>query len=396
VINVAHVITGLDTGGAEMMLLKLVSGIDSRSFHSSVISLTDVGPVGERIRSLGVPVCSMGMRRDVPDVWALLRLMRRLRNEAPQVVQTWMYHADLVGGVAARLARRSIAIAWNVQAGHLVGSPVRRRTLSIVRTCARLSRWVPDRIVCCGDMVRRMHRESGYADSKIEVIPNGTETAVFKPDPVARASFRRELGAEDRDVVVGIPARFDPMKDHRTFIEAAGMLLAERPEARFVLCGDNMTEQNTTLNEWLGAARVRARCHLLGRRDDMPRVYAGLDVASLSSAYGEGCPNAIGEAMACGVPCVVTDVGDCRHLVGETGGVVPVRSPALLAAAWRELVDGGPLAREALGHAARRRIERHYDIATIVRRYEGLYRDLARASRTVARAHPAPRNAARP
>jgi glycosyltransferase involved in cell wall biosynthesis len=185
-------------------------------------------------------------------------------------------------------------------------------------------------------------------------------------------------------VVIGTAARFDPMKDHRTFIEAAGMLLAERPEARFVLCGDNMTVQNASLTECLSTAKLDGRSHLLGPRDDMPRLYAGLDVASLSSAYGEGWPNAIGEAMACGVPCVVTDVGDCRDLVGETGRVVPIPSPALLAAAWRDLVDLGPPGREALGHAARRRIERHYDIGTVVRRYEKHYRDWARASGRVA------------
>lgn len=383
-IRVVHVITGLDTGGAEMMLFKLLSGIDPRSFQSSVVSLTDVGPVGERIRSLGVPVWALGMRRGVPEVSALWRLVALLRDQAPRIVQTWMYHADLLGGLAARFARRGIAIAWNVQASHLGAPVVARTTAWTVWTCGRLSGWVPHRIVCCGNIVRRLHRDLGYADAKVEVIPNGVQTAVFKPDPVARGSFRGELGVADRDTVIGIAARFDPMKDHRTFLDAARMLLAERPEVRFVLCGDNVSAQNAILNEWIGAAKLADRCHLLGRRDDMPRVYAGLDVASLSSAYGEGCPNAVGEAMACGVPCVVTDVGDCRNLVGEAGRVVPIRSPALLAAAWRELVDLGPRGREELGRAARRWIEQHYDIGTIVRRYEHLYQDLARVPRGVA------------
>lgn len=383
-IRVVHVITGLDTGGAEMMLFKLLSGIDAGSFHSSVISLTDVGPVGERIRALGVPVGSLGMRRGAPDVSAVWRLSRWLRDQAPQVVQTWMYHADLVGGLAARLARRDIAIVWNVQAGHQGRTVVGPGTASTVWTCGKLSGWIPDRIICCGDVVRGTHRELGYADDKIEVISNGMQSAVFKPDPVARASFRRELGAGELDVIIGIAARFDPMKDHRTFIEAAGMLLADRPAARFVLCGDKLTMQNAILREWIHVAKLEGRSHLLGRRDDMPRVYAGLDVATLSSAYGEGCPNTIGEAMSCGVPCVVTDVGDCRDLVGETGRVVPVRSPVPLAAAWRYLVDIGSGGRADLGRAARQRIEQHYDIATIVRRYERLYRDVARASRTVA------------
>jgi glycosyltransferase involved in cell wall biosynthesis len=375
-VRIAHVITGLETGGAEMMLYKLLEKTDGTSFAVRVMSLTGVGPVGQRIRALGVPVHALGMRRGVPGAAGMWRLAAWLRDESPQIVQTWMYHADLLGGLAARIARRGVAVAWNVQNSNLDQDSSARRTIWTARVCAGLSRWVPDRIVCCGEVVRRVHRELGYADGKIEVIPNGIDTSVFRPDPVARAEVRRELEVVDGEVLIGMAARFDPQKDHLTFVNAAGLLAADRPEVRFVLCGDGVDTQNATLMDWLRAAKVGDRCRLLGRRDDMPRVHTGLDVASLSSAYGEGCPNAVGEAMACGVPCVVTDVGDSRDLVGHAGRVVPARSPLALAQAWRELVDMAGSTRVELGASARRRIEAYYELGAVVRRYEALYENL--------------------
>jgi glycosyltransferase involved in cell wall biosynthesis len=289
-----------------------------------------------------------------------------------------MYHADLLGGLAAWIARRDIGIAWNVRASRLDAASVRRRTIWMVRACTWMSRWLPDRVVCCGEVVRRVHRDLGYPEAKLEVIPNGIQTELFRPDPVTRASVRRELDVGEHDVLIGMAARFDPMKDHRTFIEAAGLLIAERPQARFVLCGENVEPGNGIITNWARNAMVEGRCHLLGRRDDMPRITASLDVASLSSAVNEGWPNVIGEAMACGVPCAVTDVGESRQIVGETGRVVPIRDPSALAAAWRDLIDLGSSGREALGRAARRRIEQHYGLAMTVRRYQTLYEDLVR------------------
>jgi glycosyltransferase involved in cell wall biosynthesis len=378
-IRVCHVITGLNTGGAEMMLYKLMSAIDRATFECDVVSLLDAGPVAERIRALGVPVRSLGMRRGAPSPHGLVRLARWMRQDPPDVVQTWLYHADLVGGLASRLAGGA-PVAWNIRQSTLDPRGNKRSTIWTGRVCAWLSRWLPTRIVCCSEASARLHTALGYASERMIVIPNGFDLAAFRPDPAARRAVRAELGVPDQAPLVGLVARFDPHKDHRVFAAAAGRLAVRRPDVHFVLCGDGIVDENARLVGWLRAAGVRERCHLLGRRDDTPRLNAALDLAA-SSSYGEGFPNVLGEAMACGVPCVATDVGDSALIDGDTGRVVPPRDPDALADAWEALLALEPSARAALGLAARQRVEAQFSLPTVVRRYETLYEELAAATR---------------
>ncbi|MBI4507237.1 MAG: glycosyltransferase [Chloroflexi bacterium] len=373
-IRLLHLITDLDVGGAEMMLYKLLSGLDGGAFASEVVSLTTIGPLSERIRALGVPVSALGLRRRVPDPLPLARLVRSLRREPPDVVQTWMYHADLLGGLAAKLAG-SMPVVWNVRQSNLSPSVNRRRTLLVVRLCARLSRWLPARVVCGSQAARQAHVTLGYDATKMRIIPNGFDLAVFKPDPMARAAVRCELGLLDDAPLIGLVARFDAQKDHRTFVQAAALLRRQEPDVHFALCGDGVTLQNEALAGWIAAAGLREHCHLLGRRDDVPRLTAALDIAT-SSSIGEGFPNAVGEAMACGVPCVVTAVGDSAAIVGRTGVVVPPRDRPALAAGWRALLALGPAGRRCLGQAARRRVAERFSLPAVVAQYERLYREL--------------------
>ena len=374
VVNVAHVITSLGLGGAEAMLVKLLHHTDRRRFTHHVYSL--VAPfesIASRIEALRIPVTSMGMKRgSLPDPRAVLRLAHLLGKVRPDVVQTWMYHADLLGGTAAKLARPGLPVVWNIRQSNLDPALNRRRTLQVVRVCARLSSWLPDRIVCCSSEARRAHAAVGYDESKLHVIPNGFDLSAFQPDPDARRAVRAELGISDDTPVIGMVARVDPQKDHRSFVEAAARLLAQRPDVRFVLCGHNTSPANATLAEWIDAAGVRPACHVLGPRHDIPRLTAAFDIATLSSV-GEGFPNVLGEAMACGVPCVATDVGDSAEVIGDTGYVVPPRDPAALARAWDELLAAGCAERQALGQRARQRIEERFSIHHVARLYEQTY-----------------------
>jgi glycosyltransferase involved in cell wall biosynthesis len=382
VIRVLHIITGLNTGGAEMMLLKLLSRINRAAFESSVVSLTDSGPIGRRIQELGVPVRVLGMSRGTPNPVRFLRLVAWLRQDHPCVVQTWMYHADLIGGLAATMAG-GLPLAWGVQNSTLHPKHSKRTTRWTARTCARLSRWLPDRIVCCSEAVRQVHQELGYTADRMIVIPNGVDPSEFVADPIARASVRHELKLSDQTVLIGMVSRFDAQKDHRNFIEAARLLSIRQPETHFLLCGDGIDSRNEELVGWIAASGIQDRCHLVGRRADIPRINAALDIASLSSAYGEGLPVAIIEAMASRLPCVVTDVGGCGFLVADTGKVVPVKSPIALAQAWRELIEAGPDKRKHLGLAALHRIAQFCDLSDIVRQYENLYRELAKGTNPV-------------
>lgn len=379
---IVHVITNLGTGGAEEMLYRLLTRVDHREFASHVISLRNIGCVGRKIAGLGIPVDALGMRRGVPDVIGMLRLAQMLRRERPQVVQTWMYHADLVGGVAAKLAG-GIPVAWGIHNTALQPGITKRSTLWSARLCAQLSHVLPARIVCCAEAARTAHSAQGYDFAKMLVIPNGFDLAAFRPNPEARLSVRQELGLGAGARLIGLVARFNPVKDHRTFLRAARLLREQAPDVHFLLCGEEVTPSNTRLMAWLAEDGLVDCCHLLGQRTDIPRIQASLDIASLSSV-GEGLPLVIGEAMACGVPCVVTDVGDAGLIVGGTGRVVPAGDPAALAAGWRALLDMGVSGRNHLGQLARHRIATHFELSVTAARYAALYEELA-AGATVRR-----------
>lgn len=372
--RVLHIITGLGAGGAEMMLYKLLSAMDRDRYAAMVISLTDEGSMASRIRSLGVPVHALGMKRGIPNPWIGLRLVGMMRREKIQLVQCWMYHADLLGGLAARIA--GVPVIWGLRQSNLARELNRCTTLWTVKACARLSALVPCRIVCGSNAAWRAHVEQGYAASKMVLIPNGFDMDIFRPDKEARALARASLGLKDQETpLIGLVARFDPQKDHANFIAAAGLLHMRMPEARFVMCGDGVVWSNSLLTEKIEAAGIRNRFHLLGQRDDVPEILSALDVAC-SSSCGEGFANVIGEAMACCVPCVVTDVGDSAVVVGDTGRVVPARNPGALAAGLYELLSMPVEDRRRMGDAARRRIATNFSLSAVAARYASLYAEV--------------------
>jgi glycosyltransferase involved in cell wall biosynthesis len=376
-ITVAHVITGLGQGGAEMMLLKLLQQTDRTQFSVRVVSLLDPpGPVADRVRALGIPVDALGIGRRVPNPAGLWRLARLLRATRPDVVQTWMYHGDLVGGLAAKLASIRLPVIWNIRQSNFDANHSRRRTIQLARLCAALSSRLPCKILCCSDVARRVHVAMGYDASKMQVIPNGFDLVAFRPDSAARVALRAELGLPANTALIGMVARLDPQKDHGTFLAAATRLHARLPNVHYVLCGAGIDTANADLAMAIDRAGLTAVCHLLGQRNDIARVTAALDLATLSSAYGEGFPNVLGEAMACEVPCVATDVGDSAHVIGDTGRVVPPRDPDALASAWSEMFAAGETALHALGQRARRRIVDNFSIARVTRTYEATYQSV--------------------
>jgi glycosyltransferase involved in cell wall biosynthesis len=375
VIKLTHIITTLDTGGAEMMLHKLLARIDHSKFSCAVIGLTTPGRMGERMQELGVPVRTLGMRRGIPNPFGVMKLARWLRASHPHVIQTWMYHADLIGGLANRFSLRA-PLVWNIRHSNLDPKLNKRMTLWTIKACARFSHALPHRIVLNSEAARCNHQTMGYGAHKMTVIPNGFDTSAFQPDAAARASVRRELNISAGAFLIGMVGRFDPQKDHHNFVQAAGLLLPANPETHFLLCGEKINWENRPLRQWIRDTGAPQNFHLLGRREDVPRLLAALDIAASASA-GESFANAVGEAMACGVPCVVTDAGDSALIVGGTGRVVPIQTPGALARAWQELMEAGPEVRQRLGHAARNRIEQHFSLPAVVGQYEKLYQELA-------------------
>ena len=373
--KIVIVITGLSVGGAETMLLKLIETIDRR-FSMHVISLTTIGEIGKKIEKHGISVEALNMRPGIPNPLALIRLTKRLSALRPDVVHTWMYHADLLGGIAARLAGVP-ALAWCIRNSNLDKGKTKGMTRLVARACGLLSKAVPDLILSCSDVAVDSHVAIGYDRNKMRVIPNGFELQRFKPDPAARDGIRTELGLSPDVPLVGLIGRYDPQKNHEGFFKAATQIHDLVPNAHFVLAGKDVTESNPALAAAIDRAGVRAVTHMLGPRTDVPRLMASFDVLALSS-HGEAFPNVLGEAMASGVPCVVTDVGDSAQIVGDTGMVVRQGDMNGLAHAIVSLLQA-PAKRQCLAERARERVIAHFDIMKIKEEYERFYEDLAAA-----------------
>ena len=374
-IRVVHIINSFEFGGAEAMLCNLLLRCDRTRFEPSVVSLIDDLRVAGPVLDAGIPLVTMGMRPGVPDPRGVARLTGHLRRLRPQVVQTWMDHSNLIGALAARAGAPRARVVWGIHHSDHVRGVAKRSTLLTVAACARISRRLTSAIVCCSQHAAALYGERGFARDRLTVIPNGFDTTRFHPDPDARRDVRRELGVSPDTTLIGLVARYDPFKDHANFISAAALLAGRFPDARFVLCGDKVDGHNETLTAQIEALGLTNRCHLLGNRRDVPRIHAALDVAT-SSSISEAFPLVVGEAMACGVPCVATDVGDSALIVGDTGRIVPPRDPRALAEAWAGLLEMGADARQQLGAAARARVCELFDLGAVTRRYEALYGEL--------------------
>jgi glycosyltransferase involved in cell wall biosynthesis len=370
-IFVLHVITALDVGGAELMLKRLIEAHQGDGdYRHTVISLKSAGEVGRQLRDLGIEVQSLEMHSawDFPRAfWQLVRFVRRRR---PEVVQTWLYHADLMGGVAARLAGNRNVI-WGVRCAQLSQRRM-SATQMVVSVCGLVSHYVPRVIVCCAESAREVHAARGYSRGKMVVVPNGYELSGFTRSPELRRETREALGFRDDEVVVGIVGRFDPQKDYRNFVRAAALLAAREGRVRFLMVGRGIDAGNETLKEWLSESGCANRFVLAGERSDVPKLWGGLDILCLSSR-GEAFPNVVCEAMAMGVPCVVTDVGDAPQIVAETGIVVAPRDARALAEGLHRMISRGAEERSRLGELARMRIEKHYSIGTVASQFERIY-----------------------
>ena len=367
--RIVHVITGLRVGGTEIMLAKLVGRMDRGEFENVVVSLMDPGPVAERIRAVGITVHALGLRRGSAALWGVASLSRLLRRERPQIVQTWLYHADLLGLFAAHLARVP-RVVLNLRCSNMDLRQYAASTALVVKSLACLSR-LPDAVVVNSNAGQRWHEGLGYRPRRWEVIPNGFDLDRFRPDPDAPQRLRGELGLDAATVLVGHVARVDPMKDHAGFLAAAA-IASVRPEVHFVLAGAG-TE---TLVDEVMALGLSGRTHLLGERSNVLALMQGFDIHCLSSAFGEGFPNVIGEAMACGVPCVSTDVGDAAAIVGNCGLIVPPGDPQALSRALIDMVDRGAETRAELGLAARARIAAKYALPQVIEHYQEIYCEL--------------------
>jgi len=369
--EILHIIIGLNVGGAELMLKRLIEAHqDNPNYRHSVISLTRVGKVGVQLQEMGVEVQALGMcsTLDIPRVlWQLVRMIRAGR---PDIVQTWMYHADLLGGLAARLAGNRNVI-WGIRTTE-VKAGVSRATAVVRQACAWLSWWVPLSIMCAAEASRRAHVAVGYCAARIVVVPNGFDLPRLVATADQRTALRAQCGFGVNDVVVGSLGRFNPDKDQENFVCAAGLLAQQDAQLRFLMVGCDLDVGNAELAGWLAQTDHANRFVLLGERADVPVCLAAMDIFCLSSRT-EGFPNVVGEAMAMGLPCVVTDVGDAAMLVADAGVVVPKEDSVALAQGLLRVLNMTPDVRKQLGQKAKARVCAEFTMERARERFEALY-----------------------
>jgi glycosyltransferase involved in cell wall biosynthesis len=375
--RILHIITSLQMGGAEMALYRLVSTLDPNLFQQSVISLTREQPVGDFIQSAGISVESLGLSPGFPDPRSIFRLKQMITDFSPDIVQTWMYHADFLGGIAARLAG-SYPVVWNIRHTITDKGSLKTSTYLIASVNALLSRYLPTKIICNANAGRQTHVAMGFDESKMLVIENGFDLSQFVPDKTSRQDVRNELELPGNGKLIGMAARYHPQKDHENFFRAASLLLQKHQNVDFLLWGNKADDNNLELAELVHSLDLQNHVHMLGLRMDGQRLFSALDVATLSSAYGEAFPQVIGEAMACGVPCVVTDVGDSARIVENTGRIIPPRDPQALAKAWDELLSMPEEERTGLGLSARERIKNLFSLETTTKKYSQIYLALSK------------------
>lgn len=370
--RIVHVITGLNTGGAETALCRLLETLRVPDFEHVVVALGGVGSLSARAGAQA-ELHHLGMNPARPRARDLWRLRCILRASSPELVHGWMYHANLAASLAA--IRLGVPLLWGIRQSLYDLSKEKRLTRLVINAGARLSSH-PRYILYNSVVSARQHEVAGYDSNRTRVIPNGFDTEVFRPDHAARLRIRAELMVPDDALLVGLVARVHPMKDHANFLRAASAFAERNPGAYFVLVGDGADVGNASLTELAAELGLLGRLRWCGRRTDIAAINAALDIACSASSWGEAFPNAVGEAMACGIPCVATDVGEVPLIIGDTGVVVRARDAGALAAGWAQLAALDDSARRALGMRARQRIAEHYSLAAVGQQFADLYASL--------------------
>ncbi len=375
--TVLHFAYSIGGGGAEAMLMNLVETLDPAQFRSVVVAI-NVKPwphQARRLQEAGAVLHDLEgtafLHRET-----LARLRAVLRAERPDIVQTWMHHADLVGGWVARLAGVR-NIVWSIHCREIHRNPGESslKTALFRKALSLSSRFIPSRIISCSAAAIEDHAAIGYPRPKMQWIPNGIDADRFVPDTDAGLDTRAELRLPPNAPVIGYVGRFHEMKDLPTFLRAAAILQTRLPQAHFVLCGGVGVEFNAAEREAFAQMPHRNQVRFDSFRPDPWRLYPALNVFSLSSRT-EACPMTVIEAMACGVPCVTTAAGDCARLLEGVGRVVPLREPEALANAWEQTLRLDATAREDIAKQSRQRVLERFTIAKAAHQYAETYKQL--------------------
>jgi glycosyltransferase involved in cell wall biosynthesis len=372
--KICHVIITLSIlGGAQRMLVRLLMANPERAKNQLVIVLCQAGAWGEQLKSIGVTVHELDMHSflDIPRI--LISLKKLISEFQPDIVQTWMYHADLLGGVAAHWAGCK-NIIWGIRRTSLSLSDS-KMTLIIMKICALLSNWLPKKIISVAEAGRIAHINAGYSASRMIVIGNGFDFDNLQASLQQRAEFREQYNLADTEIVIGCLGRFNHAKGQDNFVQAAALLCQKNSKIKFLMVGRDCDDSNLKLQDWINNYGIKDNFILLGERYDVPICLSGMDVFCMPSRT-EGFPNALGEAMAMGLPCVATDVGDTRMLAGDTVTIVPSEDAEALASAVQKIIDMSHAQRTQMGQIAKQRVMSEFSMEKACEQFGRVYQEL--------------------
>lgn len=367
--KIMHIITGLGDGGAEGVLTRLC--LLSKNLEHEVVSLIDAGKYGEVLAAAGIKVHYLNMNPARPNPFKLIKLISIIRESKPSVVQTWMYHADLLGGIAAKLAGVK-RIIWGVRHSTLDKGNAKRSTIYVARLLAKLSYFIPDRIVCCARKALEVHAELGYDKSKLTLIANGYDLEFLRHNSEAGFRIRKELCISKDSFLIGKVGRYDPFKDHSNLLKALSIIKSSGIEFTCILVGNGLTTENKLLSKEISDLGLFDCIQLVGPRADIPAIMNALDLHVLASS-SEAFPNVLAEAMACGVVCVSTDVGDAKEILNEPDFICSPKNPETLSDLIIKAQYLWANDKQIWSEFKQRNVDRiksQYSIASMVRQYE--------------------------
>ncbi len=369
--KIIHIISGLGLGGVESILHQLLSKMSKNGDEHHVISLLNKGEKGQEISDLGIAVHEL----HAPDPIGLFRLRKLMKTIQPGLIVGWMYHGNLAALLAAKMSPGKVPVCWNIHHSLHDLSTEKWMTRQVIRL-NRVFSSQTKAIVYVAESGAAHHEQIGFNSERTTIIPNGFDCDLFHPRPDnIKNEIRENLGLDLQTFLIGLIARYHPVKDQQTFLEAAKILLDQRSDTKFVMAGTGIEPSNKELQSLIEKLGLSSSIKLLGECHQIPDLMAALDILSLSSV-SEAFPNVLGEAMACGVPCVATDVGDCAKLIAKAGCVVSVKDPDAMAAAWMKILDSDEKQRVELGRYARKRIESEFSISGVVKKHEELYKEV--------------------
>ena len=368
--KIIYIITGLNVGGAELVLLRLLMKINKKEYDPLVITLREKGIMGERIEKLGINVHCLRIHSFINLLPGLIKLVNKINIFNPQIIHTFMIHSAFFVGIIAKLLNKP-TIIWNIFSTDLSLQSNKYKTRLIIIMCAYLSKIIPNRIIIDSNASYSSHKKAGYSWEKMEIIHNGVDTNEFSPNTIKRSEYRKQYFKEN-ELVIGLIARYHPVKGHDIFIKAISILRREVSNVKFLLNGSNIEISNSKLMKMISKEGIQDFIHISDSKLEVTNILLACDILVSSSKF-ESFPNIICEAMACSIPCVVTNVGDCAEIVGETGVIVSANDADELSSAIMGLINMPLKDRKKLGENARLRIKNNFSLSLMMEKYNNIY-----------------------